>query len=39
MTMVDFTSRPLMPIASAWHSRAASTIADSGCLIPKLITL
>ncbi len=39
MIMVDFTSSPDMPIASAECSWAASRIALTGCLIPRLTTV
>ena len=35
---VLFTSRPLMPMASAFTSFALSTKADSGALMPMLCT-
>ncbi len=38
MMMVDFTSSPLMPIASASTSFALSTKLWSGALIPMLWT-
>ena len=38
MMSVLFTSRPLMPMASASTSLAFSTNADSGALMPMLWT-
>ena len=38
MMSVLFTSRPLMPMASACTSVAFSTNADSGALMPMLCT-
>ena len=38
MMIVDFTRRPLMPIASALTSFALSTKSCSGALIPMLWT-
>jgi hypothetical protein len=39
MITVDFTSSPDIPITSARCSRAASRIADTGCLIPRFTTV
>ena len=38
MMSVLFTSRPLMPMASAFTSLALSTNAESGALMPMLWT-
>ncbi len=38
MMTVDFTSSPDIPTASACSARAASMIASTGCLIPRLTT-
>ena len=38
MMTVDFTSSPLMPIASASCSSAARMISEIGCLMPMLTT-
>ena len=39
MTTVDFTSSPDIPMTSTRCSCAASRIADTGCLMPRLITV
>ena len=38
MISVDFTSRPDMPIASAFTSSAFSIISDTATLMPMLCT-
>ena len=38
MMSVDFTSRPLMPMASASTSRALAIISAMGTLMPRLCT-